>query len=61
MKKLTVVSVGTLDQYQKQRPAIRQAMMEHKNNRRLALGPNATLHFEDTMTMKYQVQEMIQR
>jgi hypothetical protein len=59
MKKLTVVSVGTLDQYQQQRPAIRQAMIEHKNNRRLALGPNATLHFEDTMTMKYQVQEMM--
>ena len=59
MKKLTVVSIGTLDQYQQQRPAIRQAMIEHKINRRLALGPNATLHFEDFMTMKYQVQEMM--
>ena len=59
MKKLTVVSIGTLDQYQQQRPSIRQAMIEHKINRRLALGPNATLHFEDFMTMKYQVQEMM--
>lgn len=59
MKKLTAVSIGTLDQYQQQRPAIRQAMIEHKTNRRLALGPNATLHFEDFMTMKYQVQEMM--
>lgn len=59
MKKLTVASIGTLDQYQQQRPAIRQAIIEHKKNRRLALGPNATLHFEDTMTMKYQVQEMM--
>ena len=59
MKKLTVASIGTLDQYQQQRPAIRQAIIEHKNNRRLALGPNTTLHFEDYMTMKYQVQEMM--
>ncbi|MDO9476194.1 MAG: DUF3501 family protein [Pseudohongiella sp.] len=59
MKKLTVASIGTLDQYQQQRPAIRQAIIEHKNNRRLALGPNSTLHFEDYMTMKYQVQEMM--
>jgi hypothetical protein len=59
MKKLTVASIGTLDQYQQQRPVIRQAIIEHKNNRRLALGPNSTLHFEDYMTMKYQVQEMM--
>lgn len=59
MKKLTVASIGTLDQYQQQRPAIRQAIIEHKKNRRLPLGPNATLHFEDYMTMKYQVQEMM--
>jgi hypothetical protein len=59
MKKLTLASVGTFDQYQQQRPAIRQAIIEHKKNRRVALGPNATLHFEDYMTMKYQVQEMI--
>lgn len=59
MKKLTTASVGTFDQYQQQRPAIRQAIIEHKKNRRVALGPNATLHFEDYMTMKYQVQEMM--
>lgn len=59
MKKLTIASVGTFDQYQLQRPAIRQAIIEHKKNRRVQLGPNATLHFEDYMTMKYQVQEMI--
>jgi hypothetical protein len=59
MKKLTLANIGTLDQYQQQRPAIRQAIIEHKKNRRLPLGPNATLHFEDYMTMKYQVQEMM--
>jgi hypothetical protein len=59
MKKLTIASIGTLDQYQQQRPSIRLAIIEHKKNRRVALGPNATLHFEDLMTMKYQVQEMM--
>ncbi|MDO8907912.1 MAG: DUF3501 family protein [Pseudohongiella sp.] len=59
MKKLTIASVGTFDQYQQQRASIRQAIIEHKKNRRVPLGPNATLHFEDYMTMKYQVQEMI--
>lgn len=59
MKKLTIASVGTLDQYLQQRPAIRQAVIEHKKTRRVHLGPHATLHFEDYMTMKYQVQEMM--
>lgn len=59
MKKLAPEDLQTNANYQAQRPAFRQAMIEHKANRRLALGPNATLHFEDTMTMRYQVQELM--
>jgi hypothetical protein len=59
MKKLTVSDLGTLDQYEAQRPALRQAIIEHKKKRRAGLGPNASLYFEDYMTMKYQVQEMM--
>ncbi len=33
--------------------------MQHKKERRLALGPNASLQFEDFHTMQYQVQEML--
>jgi hypothetical protein len=33
--------------------------MQHKRHRRLELGANATLYFEDSMTMQYQVQEML--
>jgi hypothetical protein len=33
--------------------------MLHKRDRRLPLGTNATLYFEDHMTMQYQVQEML--
>jgi len=59
MKKLTLADIGRLDHYLQQRHAIRRAIIEHKKCRRLALGPNATLHFEDYLTMKYQVQEMM--
>jgi hypothetical protein len=33
--------------------------MEHKKNRRVAIGEHATLYFEDKLTMQYQVQEML--
>jgi hypothetical protein len=33
--------------------------MAHKRDRLLSLGTNATLYFEDTLTMQYQVQEML--
>lgn len=59
MKKLTLSCIGTLDQYRLLRPTIRPAVMEHKKNRRVALGPNVSLYFEDYVTMKYQVQEMM--
>ncbi|MGA9665477.1 MAG: DUF3501 family protein [Gallionella sp.] len=46
-------------QYAAIRDEFRARIMEHKANRRLAIGPHATLHFEDDLTMKYQVQEMV--
>ena len=59
MKKLSIKDLMSIEAYNEQRPAIRQAMMEHKKSRRLPLGPNATLHFEDYMVMRYQVLELI--
>lgn len=41
------------------RKARRAEMIAHKKNRRVAVGPNATLHFESYQTMLYQVQEML--
>lgn len=49
----------SIEAYTEQRSVIRQAMMEHKKTRRIALGPNAMLHFEDYMMMRYQVLELI--
>jgi hypothetical protein len=59
MKKLALSDLLSIDAYNAQRPALRQAMMEHKKTRRVALGPNAMLHFEDYMVMRYQVLELI--
>lgn len=59
MEKLTRESLYSLEQYAGVRPQFRDEVMAHKRNRRLALGTNATLYFEDRMTMQYQVQEML--
>jgi len=59
MKKIAIDDLQSNEAYETQRPAFRKAMIEHKNNRRVKLGPNATLHFEDYMTMRYQVQELM--
>ena len=49
----------SLEQYARERPAFRARVMAHKKTRRVELGPHASLHFEDALTMKYQVQEML--
>jgi hypothetical protein len=59
MEKLTKEKLLTLENYDGQRNQFRANVMEHKRDRRLALGTNATLYFEDSLTMQYQVQEML--
>ena len=59
VEKLSRDKLWALEQYAVERPAFRDAVMAHKNGRRIALGPHATLLFEDFTTMKYQVQEML--
>lgn len=59
MKKLSLSDLLPIEAYNAQRPALRLAMMEHKKTRRVPLGPNAMLHFEDYMVMRYQVLELI--
>lgn len=57
--KLTRDDLYSLEHYAQVRPEFRAKVMEHKKNRIVQLGPNATVHFEDRMTMQYQVQEML--
>ncbi len=49
----------SLEQYARNRPEFRAKVMAHKKNRLVQLGEHATLHFEDRLTMQYQVQEML--
>ena len=59
LNKLSRDDLMSLEQYAEVRPAFRDKVMEHKKNRRLHLGTNAALYFEDRLTMQYQVQEML--
>lgn len=59
MEKLTRENIYSLEKYSEVRDEFRRKVMEHKRERRLALGTNATLYFEDRLTMQYQVQEML--
>jgi hypothetical protein len=59
MQELTRDDLMSLEQYAEERSAFRDRVMAHKKNRRLDLGTNAALYFEDRLTMQYQVQEML--
>jgi hypothetical protein len=59
MNKLTRETLWSLEKYADVRNDFRAEVMAHKRDRRLSLGTNATLYFEDRLTMQYQVQEML--
>jgi hypothetical protein len=59
MQKLTRADLYSLEQYAEQRPDMRAQVMAHKKNRKVHIGPVATVYFEDRMTMQYQIQEML--
>lgn len=52
-------SLMTLEAYARARTEFRARVMEHKKSRTLHLGDNVTLIFEDELTIRYQVQEML--
>lgn len=49
----------SLEDYAAIRPEFRTRVMNHKKMRQVPIGPNATLYFEDQLTMQYQIQEML--
>jgi len=59
MEKLTRADLMGLEQYAEQRAAFRAQVLAHKLNRKVHIGPNATLYFEDRLTVQYQIQEML--
>ncbi len=59
MNKLTRSDLYSLEEYSDLRTEFRKRVREHKKNRIVAVGDHATLHFEDRLTMQYQIQEML--
>ena len=57
--RITRESLMTLEGYAKARNEFRAKVMEHKKNRIVHLGEHLTLLFEDELTMRYQIQEML--
>src|SRR5947207_14607032 len=49
----------SLETYARERPSFRAKVLEHKKNRTVRLGEHVTLQFEDELTIRYQVQEML--
>jgi len=59
MTKLTRKDLYSLEQYSEMRSDFRKKIIAHKENRRLELGENVLLMFEDRLVMQYQIQEML--
>ena len=59
MPQITRDSLMTLEAYARARPQFRARVMAHKKNRTLQPGGHLTLIFEDELTIRYQVQEML--
>ena len=59
MDKLDKSDLFSLEKYAEVRPEFRSKVMAHKKSRQLHIGPNATLYFEDHLTIHYQIQEML--
>ena len=59
MPAITRDSLLSLEAYAKARPAFRARVLAHKRARTVHLGEHVTLLFEDELTIRYQVQEML--
>ncbi len=59
MPHITHDSLLTLEAYAKSRQDFRARVLAHKKNRTVALGEHVTLIFEDELTIRYQIQEML--
>jgi hypothetical protein len=58
MRKLTLDDIKDLREYERERDEFRRRIVEMKKRRRVQLGDLLTITFENTDTMRFQVQEM---
>ncbi len=56
---ITRESLMTLEAYARTRQEFRSRVLAHKKTRKVALGDSITLIFEDELTLRYQIQEML--
>jgi hypothetical protein len=59
MPKITRDSLMSLEAYARARNDFRARVLEHKRARAVPLGEHVTLLFEDELTIRYQIQEML--
>ncbi|MFN8754149.1 MAG: DUF3501 family protein [Burkholderiales bacterium] len=59
MNKITRESLMTLEAYAKARPEFRAKAIAHKRLRTVHIGEHVTLLFEDELTVRYQIHEML--
>lgn len=59
MSHLSREDLYSLEKYAEHRAEFRAKVLEHKKDRRVTIGENLSLYFEDRLTIKYQVQEML--
>ena len=59
MPRINRDSLMTLEAYAKARKDFRARVLAHKKPRSVALGDHVTLLFEDELTIRYQIQEML--
>jgi hypothetical protein len=59
MPAITRESLMTLEAYSKNRNDFRARVLAHKKHRKVHLGGHITLLFEDELTLRYQIQEML--
>lgn len=59
MRKLSICDLWSLEEYSRHRPQFRAAAIANKSARRIHLGQYITLQFEDELTIRYQIQEML--
>ena len=59
MEKISRDSLMSLEAYAKARKEFRARVLAHKKHRTLHVGDHVTLVFEDELTIRYQVQEML--
>ena len=56
---LTHKDLHSLEEYSRIREEFKRMAVNHRKHRQVQLGDHMTVHFEDRVTVKYQIQEML--